>query len=53
MLKATPHAVFPGKTRGSAITRNTFALFMEPDFDEPMDIPEGSDEDIMLDKANF
>ena len=39
VLQATPHAV-----RGSSdpsICRDTFAVFMEPNWDENMDVPEG------------
>lgn len=39
VLQATPHAV-----RGSSdptICRDTFAVFMEPNWDESMDVPEG------------
>ena len=41
ILQATPHAV-----RGSSVpgvTRETFAVFMEPEYNEVMTVPEGMD----------
>lgn len=41
LLQATPHAV-----RGSCVpgvSRETFAVFMEPEWDYPMDVPSGVD----------
>ena len=37
--QATPHAVRGSKVAG--VTRETFAVFMEPDWCEPMDLPAG------------
>lgn len=41
ILQATPHAVRGSKLVG--ISRETYAVFMEPMWDEPMDFPEGID----------
>ncbi len=42
VLRATPHAVQAVRWPESAsICRNTFALFMEPNFDVKMDLPPG------------
>eukprot|EP00629_Pelagomonadales_sp_RCC1024_P015074 CAMPEP_0119293282 /NCGR_PEP_ID=MMETSP1329-20130426/45772_1 /TAXON_ID=114041 /ORGANISM="Genus nov. species nov., Strain RCC1024" /LENGTH=359 /DNA_ID=CAMNT_0007294145 /DNA_START=59 /DNA_END=1135 /DNA_ORIENTATION=+ len=38
-LVATPHAVAPGDLAN--ISREAFALFIEPGWDEPMQVPEG------------
>jgi isopenicillin N synthase-like dioxygenase len=38
-LQATPHAVNGPKCSG--LNRETFAVFMEPDWDEPMSVPKG------------
>lgn len=38
-LIATPHAVAVGEMVG--VSRESFALFIEPDFDEPMAVPDG------------
>jgi len=43
LLYATPHAVRAATGQASyGISRETFAVFMEPNMDEPMDIPSGS-----------
>jgi hypothetical protein len=39
--QATPHAVKGSSIHG--ISRETFACFMEPNWDEPMNCPEGVD----------
>lgn len=39
--QATPHAVRGSKMEG--VSRETFAVFMEPNFDGPMQIPAGVD----------
>jgi len=39
ILQATPHCVMAGKTNG--VTRESFAVFMGPDWNEPMNVPEG------------
>jgi isopenicillin N synthase-like dioxygenase len=41
ILQATPHAVRASSTPG--ISRETFAVFMEPMWDEPMCCPDGVD----------
>jgi len=41
-LQATPHAV-RGCANAPGISRQTFAVFMQPAWDEPMSVPEGSD----------
>ena len=41
VLQATPHCVMAGAVPN--ISRETFAVFMEPEMFEPMNIPEGSD----------
>ena len=41
ILQATPHAV--RGTSASGISRETFAVFMEPMWFEPMNVPEGMD----------
>jgi hypothetical protein len=40
LLQATPHAV-RGPLPGSNVTRETMALFLEPEFPEVLDIPSG------------
>lgn len=40
-VQATPHAVRGSRVAG--ITRETFAVFMEPNWSEPMNLPEGID----------
>lgn len=37
LLQATPHAVRCGNTHG--VTRESFAVFLEPNFDEPLKVP--------------
>eukprot|EP00301_Raphidiophrys_heterophryoidea_P013405 c2080_g1_i1.p1 GENE.c2080_g1_i1~~c2080_g1_i1.p1 ORF type:complete len:379 (-),score=79.54 c2080_g1_i1:800-1936(-) len=37
ILQATPHCVMGGKAQG--VTRESFAVFMEPNWDEPMNVP--------------
>jgi isopenicillin N synthase-like dioxygenase len=39
VLQATPHAVRPTKQPG--ITREAFAVFLEPDFEDPLELPTG------------
>ena len=39
LLQATPHAVKTIATPG--VTREAFAVFLEPEFDHPMEIPKG------------
>jgi isopenicillin N synthase-like dioxygenase len=41
VLQATPHAVRGSNQAG--VTRETFAVFMEPNWTEPMEVPEGTD----------
>ena len=43
VLRATPHAVVAaaGKRLGDGITRESFALFLEPEFDDILQIPPG------------
>lgn len=41
VLQATPHAVFGGNNPG--VSRETFAVFMEPQHAESMQIPQGAD----------
>lgn len=38
-LQATPHAVRPAGT--GDVSRETFAVFLEPEFSEPLTIPKG------------
>jgi 2OG-Fe(II) oxygenase superfamily len=38
LLQATPHAVLPPT---SNVSRESFALFLEPEFDDPLTIPPG------------
>jgi len=40
LLKATPHTVISNKL-GKGISRNTFALFMNPNFDQILRTPDG------------
>jgi isopenicillin N synthase-like dioxygenase len=41
-LVATPHAVVQGKKlQGTSISRNSFAFFTAPEWNEPMKVPEG------------
>jgi len=40
-LVATPHAVRPGDARGRPISRDAFALFVEPNWDYPLSPPPG------------
>lgn len=41
-LQATPHAVIaPSVEHGAHVSRNTFAVFMQPSFDEVLDVPTG------------
>ncbi len=49
ILQATPHCV-KGATGPAAIgvSRDTFAVFMEPMFDEPMNLPDGSSVDSVV-----
>lgn len=39
VLQATPHAVQPAKVAG--VSRESFALFLEPEFHDPLTIPSG------------
>jgi hypothetical protein len=42
LLQATPHAVRPGSSSSSSmISRESFAVFMEPEFNTPLNIPVG------------
>jgi isopenicillin N synthase-like dioxygenase len=41
LLQATPHAVKSGTSSIPGITRESFAVFLEPHFDEPLTIPSG------------
>jgi hypothetical protein len=44
LLQATPHAVLPARRQyddGRMITREAFAVFLEPEFDAPLAIPAG------------
>lgn len=41
LLRATPHAVKGSTRTGPHVTRETFAVFMEPEWDEPMTVPAG------------
>lgn len=42
LLRATPHYVrAPGKDKTGGVSRNTLAIFMQPRWDEVMDMPEG------------
>ena len=42
LLKATPHFVKTAMSHGSrGVSRSTFAVFMQPDVEEAMDIPPG------------
>ena len=38
LLQATPHCVYAGKG-GEGISRETFAVFMQPEIDEKMEVP--------------
>jgi 2OG-Fe(II) oxygenase superfamily len=41
-LQATPHAVLPPKSSASlSLSRESFAVFLEPEFDDPLTIPQG------------
>eukprot|EP00029_Vermamoeba_vermiformis_P002528 TRINITY_DN12905_c0_g1_i1.p1 TRINITY_DN12905_c0_g1~~TRINITY_DN12905_c0_g1_i1.p1 ORF type:complete len:384 (+),score=113.56 TRINITY_DN12905_c0_g1_i1:40-1152(+) len=43
VLQATPHCVRAAATENAVgVSRETFAVFMEPQWDEPMNIPEGT-----------
>ena len=42
-LVATPHSVAPGDARGRPISRDAFALFVEPNWDYPLRPPAGVD----------
>lgn len=42
LLRATPHCVHAaGDTAAAGVSRQTFAVFMQPDVFEPMDAPAG------------
>ena len=41
LLVATPHCVRAPSSGPAGIARNTFAVFMQPHFDAPMDVPPG------------
>ncbi len=44
LLRATPHCVRAAAGAAAAgVARNTFAVFMQPNFDAPMDAPPGAD----------
>mmetsp|Transcript_7875 Transcript_7875/g.16439 ORF Transcript_7875/g.16439 Transcript_7875/m.16439 type:complete len:391 (+) Transcript_7875:270-1442(+) len=40
VLQATPHAVQPPRN-GQGVTRESFAVFLEPEFEEPLNVPPG------------
>lgn len=46
VLQATPHAVKAASLPG--IGRGTFAVFMEPEWDEPMTVPDNADQEVVL-----
>ena len=41
---ATPHAVRAGKHNPPGVSREAFAVFMQPQWDEPMKVPDGCSE---------
>jgi hypothetical protein len=41
LLQATPHAVRPGSNNNCMISRESFAVLMEPEFNTPLNIPFG------------
>ena len=41
ILQATPHAVRGCRAGDKKISRESFAVFMEPEFDDDMDLPQG------------
>jgi len=45
ILQATPHCVMSsdGTGKSAGVSRETFAVFMEPGWDEPMTVPDGID----------
>eukprot|EP00887_Chlorella_sp_A99_P004815 scaffold4.g4815.t1 len=44
LLQATPHCVVaPRPDRAAGVSRNTFAVFMQPRWDQAMALPEGAD----------
>jgi isopenicillin N synthase-like dioxygenase len=57
LLQATPHAVLPARGQyddGRRITREAFAVFLEPEFDAPLAIPEGKTvQDCQAEHANL
>jgi hypothetical protein len=46
VLQATPHCVRAANVPG--VSRGTLAVFMEPEWDNKMDTPEGADKDCVL-----
>ena len=46
LLRATPHAVFPPTTQQT--TRESFALFLEPNMNVPLELPSGRSEEEAL-----
>ena len=46
LLQATPHSVRASSVPG--VSRATYAVFMEPEWGEPMTVPEGADKDRVL-----
>jgi isopenicillin N synthase-like dioxygenase len=51
LFQATPHYVrsSAANERSSGISRNTFAVFMQPDIKDPLDCPSGSSaEDVAV-----
>lgn len=41
ILQATPHAVVVPLSKATKVTRESFAVFLEPEFEVPMAIPPG------------
>jgi len=54
LLVATPHYVkAPNIKLMGDVARNTFAVFMQPEWDEPMDIPKGTDPKVVQAGVQF
>jgi len=48
LLRATPHCVrAAGGAAAAGVARNTFALFMQPNWDARMDAPRGAEGDAL------
>jgi isopenicillin N synthase-like dioxygenase len=43
VLQATPHCVMAGGKKSAGVSRETFAVFMEPEMFEPMSVPRDAD----------